>query len=58
LKELQNIRKLLVLLLYKVGARQPELAKALGLKGKSSISEMLPKRGVKIAEVKCANKEQ
>jgi transcriptional regulator len=53
LKELQNIRELLVLLLYKVGAKQSELARALGLTDRSSISKMLPKRGVKTAEVKC-----
>jgi len=58
LKELQNIRKLLVLLLYKIGAGQPEVAKALNLKGKSSISKMLPKRGIKSAEIKCLSKEK
>jgi len=58
LKELQNIRKLLVLLLYKIGAEQPEVAKALKLKGKSSISKMLPKRGIKTAEIKCVSKEK
>jgi len=53
LEELQNIRKLLILLLYKIGAEQPEVAKALDLKDKSSISRMLPKRGIKAAEIKC-----
>jgi hypothetical protein len=41
-----------------MGAEQPEVAKALGLKDKSSISKMLPKRGIKTAEIKCVSKEK
>jgi Mn-dependent DtxR family transcriptional regulator len=52
LEELQNIRRLLMLLLYKIGAKQGEVAMALG-QSQSTVSEMLPIREVEPAEVRC-----
>jgi len=54
LEELQNIRSLLMLLLYKIGARQSEVAEALD-KSQSTVSEMLPIKDVEPAEVRCLN---
>jgi len=56
LEELQNIRKLLLLLLYKLGADQGEVATALGL-DQSTVSRMVPRGKIKAAWVKCLDKK-
>lgn len=52
LDELKNIRKLLMLLVYKTGASQDEIATALGI-STGRVSQMLPSKGIKLAQVKC-----
>jgi len=50
LEELENIRKLLMLLLYKMGATQEEVATALNVT-QARVSQMLPTTGIKRAQV-------
>jgi len=53
LEELQNIRKLLMLLLFKLGATQEEVSKALGV-SQARVSQMLPTKKTKVAQVECS----
>lgn len=50
LEELHDIRMLLILLLYKLGATQGEIANALGIK-QASVSEMMASSGIRPATV-------
>ena len=50
LKELHDIRMLLMLLLYKFGATQTEIANALGIK-QASVGEMMTTSDIKTAKI-------
>ena len=56
LEELENVRKLLMLLLFKIGATQDEVATALDVTP-GRVSQMMPARGIKPAEVSCVSTE-
>jgi predicted XRE-type DNA-binding protein len=55
LKELHDIRMLLMLLLYKFGATQTEIAIALDIK-QASVSEMMASSSVKAATMEIKQK--
>lgn len=57
LEELENVRKLLMLLLFKLGATQDEVATALNVTP-GRISQMMPTRGIRSAQVECVEKKQ
>ena len=57
LKELHDIRMLLMLLLYKLGATQSEIANALGIK-QASVSEMMASSRTKLATVEFPRAKQ
>jgi predicted transcriptional regulator len=50
--EMEDIRNLLMLLLFKVGATQDEVASALNVT-QARVSQMLPTKGIKLAQVQC-----
>jgi len=52
LQELENIRKLVILLLFKFGASLDEIATALGVTP-GRVSQMMPARGIKSAQIEC-----
>jgi DNA-directed RNA polymerase specialized sigma subunit len=52
LQELENIQKLLMLLLFKMGASRDEIAGALGVSG-ARVSQMMRARRIDPAEVNC-----
>ncbi len=52
LQELENIERLLMLLLFKMGASGDEIAGALGVT-KARVSQMMPARKIEPAEVNC-----
>lgn len=56
LQELENIRKLVILLLFKFGASLDEIATALGVTP-GRVSQMMPARGIKPAQAKCLGNE-
>ena len=51
LKEIENVRKLLMLLLLKIGASQDEIAKALNVT-QARVSQMLPSEDIKPAQIR------
>ena len=51
-QELENIQRLLMLLLFKMGASGDEIAGALGV-SKARVSQMMPARKIEPAEVNC-----
>lgn len=57
LEELENVRKLLMLLLYKMGATQDEVATALDVT-QARVSQMLPTTGIRPAKVECLGTEE
>jgi DNA-directed RNA polymerase specialized sigma subunit len=52
LPELENIQRLLMLLLFKMGASGDEIAQALGV-SKARVSQMMPARKIEPAEMNC-----
>ncbi|MGA2972611.1 MAG: hypothetical protein ABSE39_08330 [Candidatus Bathyarchaeia archaeon] len=52
LEELQSIRNLLMLLLFKMGATVDEVATALNVTP-GRVSQMMPARGIKSAQIEC-----
>lgn len=52
LKELESIRRLLMLLIFKIGGTQEEVAMALDVT-QARVSQMLSTAGIKRAEVEC-----
>ena len=54
-EELQSIRNLLMLLLFKMGATDDEVAIALNVT-QGRVSQMMPARGIKPAHVECTTK--
>ena len=52
LEELTNIRNLTMLLLFKLGATQEEVASALGVT-QARVSQMLPTKQLKLARLEC-----
>jgi predicted XRE-type DNA-binding protein len=55
LEELQNVRNLLMLLLFKMGATQEEVATALNVT-QARVSQMMSARGIKPAQVECTTR--
>jgi len=51
-QELENIQRLLMLLLFKMGASGDEIAGALGVT-RARVSQMMPARKIEPAEVNC-----
>jgi len=51
-QELENIRKLLMLLLFKMGASGEEIGRALGV-SQGRVSQMMPAKKIEPAEVNC-----
>lgn len=54
LEELEQIRKLIMLLLVKFGATQEEVASALGVT-RGRVSQMLSTQGIATAKVECTH---
>jgi len=52
LEELENVRNLLMLLLFKIGASLDEVASALNVTP-GRVSQMMPSRGIKPAQIEC-----
>jgi DNA-directed RNA polymerase specialized sigma subunit len=52
LQELENIRRLLMLLLFKMGASATEIGGALNVTT-SRVSQMMPARDIEAAQVNC-----
>jgi predicted transcriptional regulator len=50
LEEIENVRKLLMLLLFKMGASQDEIASALNVT-QARVSQMLPSKDIKPAQI-------